>query len=77
MKKLLLLLLFSFSYSIADITSVDERFTLLCQADKITGFKWRNGEWIQTNWKPDMTIIKKHDYEKSADDDDWVEDDED
>ena len=35
MKKLLLLLLLTSSYSIADITSVDERLTLLCQADQV------------------------------------------
>jgi len=74
MKKLLLILLFLSNYSIADITSIDERFTLLCQDDKVTGFKWKNDEWKQTNWTPNMTVIKKHDYVKSADDDDWIDD---
>ena len=72
MKKLLLIFLFLSNYSIADITSIDERFTLLCQDDKATGFKWKNDEWKQTNWTPGMTVIKKHDYVKSADDDDWI-----
>ena len=74
MKKLLLIFLFLSNYSIADITSIDERFTLLCQDDKVTGFKWKNDEWKQTNWTPNMTVIKKHDYVKSADDDDWIDD---
>ena len=77
MKKLilLLLLLLTSSFSFADITSEDERFTLLCQADKMTGFQWRDGEWQFTRYKPVMTIIKKHDDEKSAEDDGWVRED--
>ena len=72
MKKLILLLLLTSSFSFADITSEDERFTLLCQADKMTGFQWRDGEWQFTRYKPVMTIIKKHNDEKSAEDDGWV-----
>ena len=77
MKKIiiLLLLLMTSSLSFADITSENDRFTLLCQADKITGFQWRNGEWQFTKYKPVMTIIKKHNDEKSAEDDDWVRED--
>jgi len=55
------------SLSFADITSENDRFTLLCQADKITGFQWRNVEWQFTKYKPVMTIIKKQDDEKSED----------
>mgnify|MGYP000173799284 CR=1 FL=1 len=72
MKKLILLLLLTSGFSFADITSEDERFTLLCQADKMTGFQWRDGEWQFTRYKPVMTIIKKHNDEKSAEDDGWV-----
>jgi|TARA_B110000967_G_C18467867_1_gene355913 hypothetical protein len=77
MKKLILslFLLLTFSVSFADITSENEHLTLLCQADKITGFQWRDGEWQFTKYKPVTTIIKKHDDEKSAEDDDWVEED--
>jgi len=51
MKKLLLIFLFLSNYSIADITSIDERFTLLCH-DGITNiskciFKNRNGQYHQ------------------------------
>jgi len=51
MKKLLLIFLFLSNYSIAYITSIDERFTLLCQ-DGITNiskciFKNRNGQYHQ------------------------------
>jgi hypothetical protein len=77
MKKLTLslFLLLTFSISFADITSEEEHLTLLCQDDKVTGFQWRDGEWKFTKYKPVTTIIKKHNDEKNAEDDDWTSED--
>ena len=69
MKKLLLLLfslMFSFS-SNAEITSFDERFSLLCEAEQSTGFRWRDDAWKKMNWTLPKYIITKQDYEPSSD----------
>ncbi|WP_435187477.1 hypothetical protein ACMAZA_04820 [Pseudothioglobus sp. nBUS_23] len=76
MKKLLLSLFASLvlisNYSNAEITSFDERFTLLCEIEDSTGFNWSNGNWYQANFKAGQKyIIKKQDDEKSEDADDY------
>ena len=76
MKKLLLLLFVSLiltsSYSNAEITSYDERFTLLCEIEDSTGFNWSNGNWHQANFIGGQKyIIKKQDDEKSRDAEDY------
>jgi hypothetical protein len=76
MKKLLLPLFVSLivmsSYSNADINSVDERFTLLCEIEDSTGFNWSDGNWHRTNFKGGQKyIIKKEADEKSIDDADF------
>ena len=76
MKKLLLSLFASLvlisNYSNAEITSYDERFTLLCEIEGSTGFNWSNGNWHQVNFKAGRKyIIKKQDDEKSEDDEDF------
>ena len=76
MKKLLLPLFVSLilmsSYSNAEITSFDERFTLLCEIEDSTGFNWSNGNWHQANFKAGKKyIIKKQDDEKSEDAEDY------
>ena len=74
MKKLLLLSFFllTSNFSIADVTSLDVRFTLLCQADDVAGFQWTNNRWKKANFPPDITIIKKHDYVESVKDGEYV-----
>ena len=76
MKKLLLPLFVSLivmsSYSNAEITSYDERFTLLCEIEDSTGFNWSDGNWHRTNFKGGQKyIIKKQDDEKSEDAEDF------
>ena len=76
MKKLLLSLFASLvlisNYSNAEITSYDERFTLLCEIEGSTGFNWSNGNWHQVNFKAGRKyIIKKQDDEKSIDAEDF------
>ena len=76
MKKLLLPLLVSLiltsSFSNAEITSYDERFTLLCEIESSTGFKWSNGNWHQTRfYAGEKYVIKKLDDVISQLDEDW------
>lgn len=40
-------------------------FTSLCIGENSTGFDWRGGKWMQTNFKPDKYLLKKIDYEKA------------
>ena len=76
MKKLLLPVLVSLiltsSFSNAEITSFDERFTVLCEIEGSTGFNWSNGNWHQTNFKAGQKyIINKQDMEKYFRDEDF------
>ena len=76
-KKLLLLsiILFTSSLSIADVTSPNDRFTLLCEAVGVPGFKWTDNGWEATIFSgPKLTIVKKQEYEKHRDDIDFNED---
>jgi len=77
MKKLLLISFFllTSNFSIANITSVDEKFSLLCEAIGVPGFKWKDGKWETTIFSgPKMTIVSKQDYEKGIDDIDFNDD---
>jgi len=71
MKKLLItvLILFSCTITNAEITSKEERFSLLCEAEKSTGFRWENNDWAKKNWTLERYIITKQDYELSSDTD--------
>jgi hypothetical protein len=76
LKKLLLplfvSLILSSSYSNAEISSYDERFTLLCEIEDSTGFNWSGGNWHQTDFSGGRKyIIKKQDDEKSVDAEDY------
>ena len=70
MKKLLLSLFASLvlisNYSNAEITSYDERFTLLCEIEGSTGFNWSNGNWHQANFIAGQKYIKKNRMMKKA-----------
>jgi hypothetical protein len=33
----------------AEITDSQKPFSMLCVAEKGTGFDWRNGDWFQAN----------------------------
>ena len=78
MKKLLLIsiILFTSSLSIAGVTSPNDRFTLLCEAVGVPGFKWTDDGWEATIFSgPKLTIVKKQEYEKyHRDDIDFNED---
>ncbi len=70
---LLINLLLLSSVATAEITDVDEKFTLLCEVEKSTGFNWKNGDWYQTNFiTGEKYIIKKHDKPLSIDSPDYV-----
>jgi len=57
----------------SEITNVDEKFTLLCETEKSTGFYWKKGDWHQTNFIAGKKyIIKKHDKPLSIDSPDYV-----
>ena len=71
MKKLLIIFLVFFSYSNvnAEITGIDERFSLLCEAEQSVGFRWKDNNWTKMNWTLPRYIITKQDYEPSYDTD--------
>jgi hypothetical protein len=59
----------------ADITSVDSKYSLLCEAEGVPGFKWKGDKWEATIFSgPKMTIVSKQDYEKSYEDEDFNDD---
>lgn len=69
MKKLLIIFIILFSYSSvnAEITDMNENFSLLCETEQSTGFRWIDNDWTKTNWKLQRYIITKQDYEPSSD----------
>ena len=79
--KIIAALFVSFSFSIgftspviADVTSPDDRFTLLCEAVGVPGFKWTDDGWEATIFSgPKLTIVKKQEYEKHYEDIDFNE----
>ena len=56
----------SFS-SNGEITSTEERFSLLCEAEQSAGFRWKDNNWTKMNWTLPKYIITKKDYEPSSD----------
>ena len=36
----------------AQITDTQTKFSMLCVADKGTGFNWKDNDWVQTNYVP-------------------------
>ena len=43
----------------AQITDIQTRFSMLCVAEKGTGFNWKNNDWVQTNYVPYSYILTK------------------
>ena len=60
----LLTLIVVYTYAI-EITSHEEKFTLLCVEESSVGFDWNNNQWNPTDFKVSTLVIKKVD--KAAD----------
>ena len=45
----------------AEITESQKPFSMICVADKATGFNWKNDDWIYATFKPETYIIRKLD----------------
>lgn len=58
-------LIFFHISSVAQIsTSTLRTFTSLCIAENSTGYNWRNGKWIQTNFNNEKYLFQKIDYDE-------------
>src|SRR5262245_62085585 len=43
----------------AQVTDTQTKFSMLCVAEKGTGFNWRNNDWVQTDYKPYTYVLTK------------------
>ena len=43
----------------AQITDMQTKFSMLCVAEKGTGFNWERNDWVQSNYKPYSYIVTK------------------
>jgi hypothetical protein len=51
----------------AQITDTQTMFSMLCLAEKGTGFDWQNNDWVLSNYKPYSYIVTKVEPKR----DDW------
>jgi hypothetical protein len=49
------------------ITDMQTKFSMLCVAEKGTGFDWKDNDWVQTNYLPYSYIVTKEEPAKPDD----------
>lgn len=43
----------------AQITDTQTKFSMLCIAEKGTGFDWKNNDWVISSYRPNSYIVTK------------------
>ena len=76
MKKIIIIffILLTSLNTAADITSVDTKYSALCEAIGVPGFKWRDDKWEAKIFTNNLIVATKQEYEKTWDDPDFDDD---
>ena len=71
MKKLffIILVLSSFSVVNAEINNMNKTFSMICEAEQSTGFRWNTSDWKRMNWTLPKIVISKQKNETTSDPD--------